>query len=303
MFDLKIGFKCNNNCIHCVVADKRPSGILDIPHLTSIIKSLPDGEQIVFTGGEPSIFSYLPDLLKFAYESGHPCLIQTNATGFADKEFAKKCAPYIYNAHVAIHSCYPEVHNSIVQDKIGTMWNKTIEGFNNLRELGVPCMTTQTVVTKMNIESVHDTFSWIQKHYPGTQMSFTYPHQMGNALKNAKDICFKYSDYRDEIRRILKDFNGLVFTESIPYCYLHPYIDTPCLEDELIRYPMDRLGIDFSDGMDTKDYKISDLKGRAKIPTCKECIYNKFCPGVWKEYIYLFKDKIDLFPIKNNESK
>lgn len=298
MFDLKIGFSCNNNCIHCVVADKRSSGSLSIPKICAIIDSIPEKEPIVFTGGEPSTYDYLPFLLKFASEKGHPCWIQTNGTGFAEKSFTEECAPYIFNAHVAIHSYLPEIHNSIVQDETGTMWEKTIQGFENLKEFGVPCMTTQTVVSRYNIETTYDTFRWIQDRWPDTGMSFTYPHMMGNALKNAKEICFRYSEYKEEIHRIYRDFHSHLFSESIPYCYQHPFVDQiESIEKDLIKGYQLREGVDFSQGMSTIDYSIKDLQGRGKTPTCKKCQYNFCCPGVWKEYIYLFKNQIDLFPI------
>ena len=304
MFDLKIGFSCNNNCVHCVVASKRPCGSLDIPHIAAIIKNIPKGEGVVITGGEPSIYSYLPDILKLCKERGLSTSIQTNATGFANKNFAKKCIPYLDYAHVAIHSCYPDVHNRIVQDSKGVMWDRTVKGVRNLVELGLPLLSTQTVVTRYNIETIYDTFSWIQEQWPGICMSFTYPHMMGNAYENRKEVCFKYSEFKDEIHRVLERFHDHMFTESIPYCYLHPFVGkVHCLEDELIKDFIPRGGIDFSlSKNDPINYSVEDLKGRAKIPTCRECIYDSFCPGVWKEYIYLYKESIDLFSIKN-ESK
>lgn len=299
MLDLKIGFRCNNNCIHCVVANKRSTKDLEINLIKDLIKNSQEPE-IVFTGGEPSLYSYLPDLLKYASEEGHICWIQTNGTGFADRELAERCAPYIFNAHVAIHSYRPEVHNSIVQDKTGTMWEKTIQGFRNLKELGVPCMTTQTVVTRLNMETVYDTFRWIQEQWPGTHMSFTYPHMMGNALKNAHEVCFKYSEYKEEMHRIFRDFHELLFIESVPFCYQHPYVDQlkSAEKDLLSNFCSNKIGYDFSGGSHLKNYRDLDLRERRKAIRCLECIYFKECPGVWKEYIDLNYDILDLFPIK-----
>lgn len=300
MFDLKIGFRCNNNCVHCVVANKRESGSLSILQINNLIRSIPDGErEIQITGGEPSIHKYLPLILKTCKERNLRVYLQTNATGFVNREFAEQCAPYIYNAHVAIHSINPEIHNKIVQDKTGTMWTKTMEGLKNLKELGVH-ITTQTVLSKYNIESVPETFKAIQEMYPGTFMSFTYPHLMGNAFKNREDICFRYSDYKHIIQEVVSTYKGLLFTESIPLCYLHPYVEeVSCIEKDLLNPWVVRDGIDFADGFGSKNYQELDLKGRAKIPTCKECIYNNRCVGVWKEYIQLYKNRIDLFPIRN----
>ena len=294
MFDLKIGFSCNNNCVHCVVADKRPSGNLDIPHLMKVIEKIPCNEPVQITGGEPTVYSYLPSLLKTCREMGHETFIQTNGTGFSDSSFLEECAPYINHIHIAIHSCSAEVHDRIVQSK--GMWDKTMQGWANIRAKGIEC-STQTVLSKYNINTLYDTFDFIQKVAPGTQMSMTYPHFMGNAYRNREEVAFRYKDYADEIQKTLKKFKDNVFVEAIPLCYLHPYTDV-CRQDGVILQGAIRDGVDFSSSLDKVNYNMLDLKDHRKGPLCKRCIYNDECIGVWKEYIEMFGNKLDLFPIE-----
>lgn len=300
-FDLKIGFKCNNNCIHCVVAEKRKSGTLSVPTIFKLIEEVPEGDIIQITGGEPSIFPYLPDVLKKCKELGHETIVQTNATGFSDIELVKECASYIDHAHVAIHSCYTDIHDEIVGS--AGMWDKTMIGFMNLLSNGVYC-TTQTVVSKLNIETIYDTFSFIQKIQPGITMSLTYPHMMGNAFKNRESICFRYSDHKDIILKTLKEFKDNMFVEAIPPCYLHPYYNDVCTNEKVIienlKSSSSRIGVDFSNGFNRKNYDYLDIENHRKGPLCKKCIYNKSCIGVWKEYIDLFKRNLDLFPIEES---
>lgn len=40
-FDLKLGFGCNNNCIHCVIADKRDKGNLSLDEIRRIVDTVP----------------------------------------------------------------------------------------------------------------------------------------------------------------------------------------------------------------------------------------------------------------------
>ena len=304
IFDLKIGFKCNNNCRHCVVNDKKDCGSLSVPVLCKLIEEAPAGYVIQITGGEPSIYEYLPSLLEKCHECDHEVVLQTNGTGFSDYSFTQKCAPFIDHAHVAIHSIYEEVHDCIVQSS--GMWKKTMQGLYNLQSLGVYC-TTQTVLSKYNIKTLYDTFSSLQFMYPGILMSMTYPHQMGNALKNREEVCFRYSDYKDEILRTLQDFYPFIFTEAIPPCYLHPFTSVvPSAEKDIIenlkKGIISRIGVDFSDSYNRKNYNSLDLSNHRKGPLCKDCIYNKECIGVWKEYIDLYKNCLDLFPIKEENT-
>jgi len=48
----------------------------------------------------------------------------------------------------------------------------------------------------------------------------------------------------------------------------------------------------------SQNYNLNDVQCHRKAPKCKDCIYNSQCIGVWKEYIEIFKDRLDLFPVK-----
>lgn len=305
-FDLKIGFNCNNNCKHCVVANKRDSGNLSLPRILAIIESLdPSISAIQITGGEPSINPNIDVILAKCRQKGLFVIVQTNGTGFSDRNLCNKCFPNIDHIHMAIHSSNPEIHDTIVQSK--GMWEKTIEGFKNAIDWKKDNpnfkLTTQTVLSKFNIESIPETFKMIQEMCPNIEMSFTYPHIMGNALNFKDEVIFRYSDYKDVIDNVLESFHNHIFTESIPYCYLHPHQDVirNSLEHDLAFRDYNRIGIDFYEGFDLKDYNDLDIKDRRKASRCKECIYFKKCPGVWKEYVECFKDKLDLYPIKEKK--
>ena len=300
-FDLKLGFKCNNNCLHCVVANKRNTIDLTNEELYNIIKNIPEEHDpwVQITGGEPSIYKNLPYILELCKKQNLKTIIQTNGTGFSDLNFLKTCAPYIDDIHIAIHSCYPEIHDSIV----GTtgMWEKTMQGLDNIISENL-CFTTQTVLSKRNIDSLYDTFSFIQSKKPGTYMSMTYPHLNGNALKNIESVSFRYIDKKDIIQKVLKKYHKLIFSESIPYCHLHPYAHkVESLERDIYNnYP--KIGIDCADGKDLiKNYNALYIEQHVKIPSCKECVYDPVCIGVWKEYVEYHKDELDLYPIKVEE--
>ena len=298
-FDLKIGFRCNNNCKHCVVANKRSTKDLSFSELQSIVSTIPGGSVVQITGGEPTCYSILPSILEECKKKNLYTVIQTNGTGFSDNDFLKECAPYLDHVHLAIHSCIPEIHDKIVE--ASGMWNKTIQGLENILDQGIE-FTTQTVLSQYNISSLYDTFSFIQKKKPDTRMSMTYPHLMGNAYTNREEVAFRYSDYKDVIQKTLREFHTHLFVESIPYCYLHPYVDqVESLEKDILDPSYSRIGVDKSDGSSCKDYDTLNLQDHRKGPRCKECIYNNRCIGVWKEYIELYRNKLDLYPITKEQ--
>ena len=51
-FDLKVGFSCNNDCIHCVITDKKDTKDLTTEEIKKVIDTIPTDTMVGFTGGE-----------------------------------------------------------------------------------------------------------------------------------------------------------------------------------------------------------------------------------------------------------
>jgi MoaA/NifB/PqqE/SkfB family radical SAM enzyme len=300
-FDLKVGFTCNNNCIHCVITDKKGTKDLTTEEIKKIIDSVSTDKIIGFTGGEPTIRRDFIELATYAKNTGHQTALQTNGARFADWDFAEEACNIVDHVLIAIHSHLPEVHNAIV--RTFGMYDETIEGFKNITKLKMAC-TTQTVLSKLNTETLLETYDFIQSINPGIRMNMTYPHANGNALTNSAVVCQKYSDIKPILQVCLKKYGHLLNTEAIPQCYLYPYQDV-VVNFDLDLFKAEKSGIDpankgaefFNGEGRIENYSISQLSERRKGPKCTECVFNKDCAGVWKEYPMLFKNDFDLFPI------
>ena len=300
-FDLKVGFTCNNNCIHCVITDKKETKDLTTQEIKNIIVTIPTDTIVGFTGGEPTIRKDFLEIALYAKSTNHKVALQTNGTRFSEWEFAQGACNVIDYVLIAIHSHNPETHNSIV--RAFGMYEKTIEGFKNIIKLNMTCVT-QTVLSKLNTETLLETYDFIQSISPGIRMNMTYPHANGNALINSAIVCQRYSDIKPVLQACLKKYGSLLNTEAIPKCYLYPY------QDDVINFDMGLFG-DEKSGLDPANkntqffnsegridnYSISQMSERRKGPKCIECIFNDKCAGVWKEYPMLFKNDFDLFPI------
>jgi len=299
-FDLKVGFTCNNFCLHCVITDKKHAKDLTTQEIKDIIDNVDIDNIIGFTGGEASIRKDWIEIVKYAKDTGHETYLQTNGTAFDDEELARETAKYLDGALVAIHSYKEDIHNKIVDcHPSANMFNKTKNGLLNLTKYGVQTQT-QTVISKLNIESLPKTYDWIQELIPGIQMNFTFPHPNGNALTNSDLVVPKYSEIEKEIKEIVSKWKENLLVEAIPMCYLYPYQDEieNIDEDLMSNNRLKKGGIDpgnkdneyfDKDGL-TEDYSISQLSEKRKVKDCEKCIFNDRCPGVWKEYasiIYL----------------
>lgn len=289
-FDLKVGFTCNNNCVHCVIADKSGTADLTTEEIKKLIDDIPQDHVVGFTGGEATIRNDFLDLLAYANNTGHLTSLQSNGAQFADLGFALEASKLLNGVLIAIHSHIPEIHNSIV--RTSGMYDKTIEGFKNILTLKIPC-TTQTVISKLNIDTLPETYDYIQTIKPGIRMNLTFPHPNGNALHNADIVVPKFSDINDTLQKILRKYAALLNTEAIPLCHLYPYQDEVNNFDNNLIIGKYSPGIDPSnrdneffnkDGI-TEKYSLCSLSEKRKGPNCVKCIFNDRCVGVWKEYL------------------
>lgn len=293
-FDLKLGFSCNNDCIHCVVADKRDTEDLNTEEVRKIIDSIPKDHVIGFTGGEATIRKDFVELLAYAKQTGHLTSLQTNGAQFEDEGFAKEAAKYLNGVLIAIHSHIEEIHDSIV--RVPGMYRKTIAGFANVLRLEIPC-TTQTVITKLNLETLPETYDFIQTKKSKIRMNLTFPHPNGNALTNAESIIPKFADAKEQIKQILTKYADLLNTEAIPLCYLYPYQDKVYNFDKRLLNEEYTPGLDasnkdsnyFKDGF-TEKYSLCLVKDKRKLSSCHKCQLESKCVGVWKEQLEIHPD-------------
>jgi len=285
------------------VAYKKDTKDLTTEEIKNIIDSVPQDTIIGFTGGEPTIRKDFIEILKYSKQTGHVSSLQTNGTKFADWDFALEVSKFLDSLLIAIHSHKADVHDSIVR-RVG-MYEKTIEGLKNIIKLNIP-FTTQTVISSFNVKELVDTYDFIQFLKPGVRMNMTYPHPSGNAFINSDVVVQRYSEIKEPIQNVLKKYSTLLNVEAIPSCYLYPY------HEEVFSFDKDlmlnsRSGIDpanknvefFDKNGITMNYSLSMLSEKRKGPRCKECVFDKECVGVWKEYSSIFKNKFDLFPIKD----
>ena len=78
-YDLKLGFNCNNNCRHCVIAEKRPCGSLNENQIFELIDNLPEEvDEVQITGGEPTIHKDLKEFIKKIKDMGYKVKLDTN---------------------------------------------------------------------------------------------------------------------------------------------------------------------------------------------------------------------------------
>ncbi len=291
--DIKLGYSCNNDCIHCVISDFRDIVLQrgmpeDIP--TDVYKKeLEDSrkrtESITFTGGEPTIRKDILELVSYARDLGFSISMQTNGRRLKNPDFARAlCNIAPINFTIALHGPNAEVHDKITQRK-GSFYD-TIQGIRNVIEIrgSASNISGKLVISKVNAPHITDTVR-LMISLGFRAINLTFPHACGNARKYFFDVVPRYSEIKTEVLNALHLAlrEGVsIDTEAIPLCFL-PNLEYLAIELLLIQEPYSELK---QYGSDEKILDWTKLRTnlKRKFPQCKECRFDSICEGPWMEY-------------------
>ncbi|MBU0471410.1 MAG: radical SAM protein [Nanoarchaeota archaeon] len=304
--DIKVGYSCNNDCYHCVIADKRRELLIargtadrSTEEVMQLIEEAGrDGaKNIVLTGGEITIRRDFFEILEKALATVQTVIIQTNGRMFYYEEYAKRMATY-ERAHVtiAIHSIKPEVHDWITGSK--GSFEQTTQGVRNLVKYGIKNrIGGKLVISKKNMDDLTNVIM-LCKELGCNSLNIAFPHAMGNARLNFYDCVPKYSEVKDEILKATKksvEIGLHIDWEAVPLCFLPGY-ETFASELRLSEHT--RLNdLTHTD----ENYSISrKTRAKKKGPQCKKCRYDLICEGVWGDYVEGY-DISELTPIQGEK--
>ena len=159
--DLAITYRCNNDCAHCYNARPRNHPELTTPQWFKILDDLwkIGIPHIVFTGGEPTLRSDLPDLIRHAEENGQITGLNTNGRRLKDQRFLQSLIDAgLDHVQITFESSLPEVHDQMVHHK--GAWNETLEGLKNAVSSNLYVMTNTTML-QTNVHTIPATLEFL----------------------------------------------------------------------------------------------------------------------------------------------
>ena len=146
--DLALTYRCNNHCSHCYNARARNYPELDIKTWKRIIDKVWSLRipHIVFTGGEPTLFNGLPELVAYAENKGVITGLNTNGRRLSDKAFLNALVDAgLDHVQITFESHDPEIHDLMVAAK--GAWAETVTGLKNVLATRLYIMTNTTILT------------------------------------------------------------------------------------------------------------------------------------------------------------
>jgi radical SAM protein with 4Fe4S-binding SPASM domain len=152
---------CNFNCKWCFAnaGDNQKPVHMEKEKAFGLIDTLADSgvRQITFSGGEPTVYPHIADVISKAHERG--LVVHMNTNGFLlTKELARRLKEKgLSQVQINIDSLDPKCHDYIRGRK--NSHERAIEALKNARAVGLTCVS-QTVLTKKNENEIVDIFKF-----------------------------------------------------------------------------------------------------------------------------------------------
>jgi MoaA/NifB/PqqE/SkfB family radical SAM enzyme len=272
---------CNNNCFYCY-QNREVKNKLNIDGVKErIIEYRKFGiKYIEFSGGEPTLSPYLPELIQLARNEKYENIsILTNGRRLAYKEyFTKLLKSGLKTVVFAIPGHTSDLYEKITRTEKGS-FNQLAEGLkiakgeeNNV-EIG-----TVTVINRHNYQYLPEIVDWISKK-DTSFITLSYPIPFGKA-ENQENIP-TYAEIFPYIKKALDRHGGKqkICIEAVPFCQLPQY--EKYILNEI--FQKDCLILDSAGDISNR---LEDLKLRStKIKKCIDCDYESRCVGLFIDYI------------------
>jgi len=145
--DLALTYRCNNDCAHCYNARVRSYPELQTSSWESILDKIWDLKipHVVFTGGEPTLRSDLPELVAYAQQKGLVAGLNTNGRRLSDPTYVSQLVQAgLDHVQITLESNRPEVHDQMVR-QVGA-WQQTVAGVRNVVNSKLYMMTNTTLL-------------------------------------------------------------------------------------------------------------------------------------------------------------
>lgn len=159
--DLALTYRCSNDCSHCYNARPRRYPELNTVEWKNALDRIWDAgvPHVVFTGGEPTLRSDLPELIAHAERNGQITGLNTNARRLKDAAFLQQLVDSgLDHVQITVESHDPAIHDRMVS--ASGAWEETISGLGNALSSRLYVMTNTTLLTH-NTPMLRETLAFL----------------------------------------------------------------------------------------------------------------------------------------------
>ncbi len=159
--DLAVTYRCNNNCSHCYNARSRRFPEMTVEKWKQVIDKVWDLRipHVVITGGEPTLYKDLPELVAYAEKIGLITGLNTNGRRLADPIFLESLIDAgLDHVQITLESHDPVIHDQMVA--ANGAWEETVAGLKKVVDSRLYVMTNTTLLTH-NAKRIDETLTFL----------------------------------------------------------------------------------------------------------------------------------------------
>ncbi len=161
--DLALTYACNNDCAHCYNVKQRSMQPLSFEEWKQVLQKVWDTgiPHVVFTGGEPTLIPYLPDLIRHAEGLGLISGLNTNGRALKDAAYVRELVEAgLDHVQITLESHDPAIHDQMVAH--AGAWQETVQGIRNALATQLFVMTNTTLIKK-NSSFLSETLAFLKE--------------------------------------------------------------------------------------------------------------------------------------------
>jgi len=221
--DLALTYRCNNDCSHCYNARPRSYPEMELSQWKRVIDKIWSLRipHIVFTGGEPTLFKGLPELISYAENKGLITGLNTNGRRLADQSFLESLIQSgLDHVQITLESHDPAIHDHMVSAH--GAWDETVAGLKNVIATKLYIMTNTTMLVH-NSDTITETLQFLADlGVPTVGLNALIYAGKGKSVGTGLDE--KELPNLLETARRLTDANGqrLIWYTPTQYCHFNP---------------------------------------------------------------------------------
>lgn len=280
---LQVTRECNQRCRFC--SNPANSRTISLPAAKKIIDGYAraGAAGIIFTGGEPTLYPGLGELITYARSRGLPPRVTTNGQKAASLPYLKGLADRgLEHLHFSIYSHKPAVHDYLTR-KRGSL-ARLLRAIGNAGRLGLRA-DVNIVINRLNSGHLHLLAAEIMGRFPfvGHFVFNNMDPGMDRAVADPSTVPV-LSGFEASLAKAMRliDASGRTFrVERVPLCFMAEFQHCSTETRKLVK----------AEGrstyfLDEKKMVRQTVWGHGKSARCRACGLEKVCAGLYKMDVY-----------------
>jgi MoaA/NifB/PqqE/SkfB family radical SAM enzyme len=276
---IQITRKCNQKCRFCSNPPSRykPFPINTLKKLVdNYIKKRYDG--VIFSGGEPTLYPFLPEIISYCNSKNFPCRIITNGQKLSDfKYLSTLIEAGLNHIHLSIYSHKPEIQNFLTQNE--SSFENIKKALENLSKTKIK-VDINITINKYNSNHLSELVKFLVKNYPFlSHFVFNNLDPTTDRVKKNPDTIPTFLDFELELIKALKflEKNKKTFrVERVPLCYLPEFEYCSTETRKIVKNEIRPIYF-----LDKRGFCLQKSFFYQKSEKCKVCFLNSICAGVF----------------------